>query len=290
MKINQSLLLLPILLLIIGCSGTKLINKGTVSPEQFHSKTSFTTVKTVIIIPVELNGIKKNFVFDTGAEYNITQRDSIFGRTFTISGASKRKNKFGSEVIKSLKIESVIFENTFSLNENMVGLKEQIPNFGGLIGQPIISKANWLIDYPNKKIEIANKELSDNSFQTIQTKRKNGTPYTFISINGQEYEVIIDLGSSSKMNVPKDSKLGKELLKTLKFHNNKRERYTVGGLQTITEKVGVIPLVTIGSMEFKDVEMNINTSSQPRIGVSFFENCLIYIDNTNGVYRIKPMN
>lgn len=35
--------------------------------------------------------------------------------------------------------------------------------------------------------------------------------------------------------------------------------------------------------------VNLDVSSQPRIGIGFFENCVIYIDNTNGVYWIKQV-
>jgi hypothetical protein len=49
-----------------------------------------------------------------------------------------------------MQIGHVTFLNTVALNGNLSGLKEQVSDFGGVIGQPIINKANWLIDYPNK--------------------------------------------------------------------------------------------------------------------------------------------
>lgn len=99
--------------------------------------------------------------------------------------------------------------------------------------------------------------------------------------------MIIDFGSSSAINLPKDSKLAKELINTIELSDNERERYTLGGLQTIKEKVGVVPKVQLGSFEFDNVDVNINTSSQPRIGISFFKDFIIYIDNSNGGYKIK---
>ena len=70
-----------------------------------------------------------------------------------------------------MKIGNVDFKNTYAVNGNLIGLKEQITNFGGILGQPIISKANWLIDYPNKKIRVSNQNLVDETFKTIQIKR-----------------------------------------------------------------------------------------------------------------------
>jgi hypothetical protein len=270
-----------------SCSVTKNQIKGNVVPDNFDYETEFTTAKSVIILPFELNGITKNFLFDTGASFSLIQRDSTIGRTGNYDGASKRKMKLGNEYVKSMKLGNVEFKNTYAGNGNLIGLKEQIPNFGGIIGQPIINKANWLIDYPNRKLRISNANLVDETFKTIQIKREQGSPFTYIAINGIKYKVIIDFGSSSEFNLPKDSKLAKKLLGQYDFNDNERDRYTLGGLQKIKEKVGIVPLVKLGNMEFKNVNTTINVSSQPRIGIGFFKDCEIYIDNVNRGYRIK---
>ena len=287
MKNLKLLLLTTTLFISFSCSVTKNQKKGKVLPEDFNYEAKYTTVKTVIIIPFELNGISKNFLFDTGADYSVIQRDSTLGKTGNYDGATNREMKLGNEYVKSLKIGNIDFQNTYAVNGNLIGLKEQISNFGGILGQPIISKANWLINYPNKKIQISSQNLVDETFKTIQIKRKAGAPYTYISINGSEYKVIIDFGSSSEFNIPKESKLAKELLKQYKFTDNERDRYTIGGLQTIKEKVGIVPIIKLGDMEFKNINTTINVSSQPRIGIGFFKNCEIYIDNLENSYKIK---
>ena len=253
-----------------SCSVTKNQNKGNVVPENHEYETEFITVKSVMILPFEINGVSKNFLFDTGADYSIIQRDSIIGKTDNYDGASKRKMKLGNEIISSMKIDNIDFRNTVALNGDMKGLKEQIPNFGGIIGQPIINKTNWLIDYPNKSVKISNKNLVDSSFETINIKIEDGSPYVYISINGIEHKVVIDFGSSSEFNLPIDSKLAKQLLQQYDFTNNERDRYTLGGLQKIKEKVGIVPLIKLGNMDFKNVNTTLNVSSQPRIGIGFF--------------------
>ncbi len=272
---------------IFSCSVTNIQKKGTVYPNNFNYETEFTTLKNTIILPVKINGVLKNFLFDTGASMNVIQRDSTLGKISLITGASKRKMKVGEEYVKSMKIGNVDFKNTFAYNGNLVGLKELITNFGGLIGEPIINKANWLIDYPNKKIRVSNQNLVDESFKTIRIKKEDGMPYTYISINGIDYKVIIDLGSSSELNLPKESKLAKQLEAQYDFEDSERERYTIGGLQTIKEKVGIVPIIKLGIIDFQDVKTTINVSSQPRIGIGFFKDCIIYIDNINNSYKIK---
>ena len=150
--------------LLIGCSITKLQQKGNVHPDVFTFGTSFTTQKSILILPFEFNGVTKNFLFDTGADVSLIQQEYPIGKTKNISGASNRKMKLKKEYVKSLKIGTVEFKNTFALNGDLDGLKQQILDFGGIIGQTIINKANWQIDYPNKKLKISNKDLTDTTF------------------------------------------------------------------------------------------------------------------------------
>lgn len=286
MKFLKPFIFLLILLNVSSCLVTKVQKKGTIYPKNFNYETEFTTIPE-IIIPVEINGVSRNFLFDTGADFNAIQRDSTFGKIYKISGASKRKVKMGEEYVQSMKIGNVDFKNTYAKNGDFAGLKELIPNFGGIIGQPIISKANWLIDYPNKRIRISNQNLADNSFNTIRIKRKHGVPYTYISINGFDYKVMIDLGSSYDCNLPEKSKLAKQLLEQYDFDDKERNRYTLGGLQKVKEKAGIVPLIKLGSVDFKNVKTKINVSSKPRIGIWFFKDCIIYIDNIEHNYKIK---
>ncbi len=96
MKNLNPLLFGLILILIFSCSVTKNQKKGTVQPQSFNFKTEFTTAKSVIILPFEIDGISKNFLFDTGADYSLIQRDSTLGKTENYDGASNRKMKLGT--------------------------------------------------------------------------------------------------------------------------------------------------------------------------------------------------
>lgn len=287
MKNQKPFVFAFILFLSFSCSITKNQKKGTVTPQNFSYETDLTTAKSVLVLAFEIDGISKNFLFDTGADFSIIQRDSTVGRTGNYSGASNRKMKLGKEYVKSMKLGDIDFQNTLAGNGDLIGLKEQIPNFGGIVGQPIINKANWLINYPEKKLRVSNENLVDNTFESIEIKREGGAPYTYISIGGVEYKVIIDFGSSSELNLPKESKLAKLLLQQYDFNDNERDRYTLGGLQAIKEKVGVVPLIKLGNIVIKNVNTSINISSQPRIGIGFFKDCIIYIDNIDDDYKIK---
>jgi len=287
MRISQSLVLISLVIMSTSCTSTYIFTQGSVSPENFYSSITFTTSKSLIIIPVELNGVQKNFIFDTGAEVTAIQRDTLVGEIISVRGGSNRVIESGSETVNSIKIGEVDFINTFATNGNEAYLKENIPNYGGTLGRTVFDKSNWLINYPNKTIELSNKELADDSFSDIPLLPSSSTPYTMIEINEIEYRAIIDLGSTSFFNVPQDTELAKELLTNYSFTEHTRERYTVGGVQTITELIGIVPILTIGDNIFEHVIVNINESSQIRLGMNFFTDYLIYIDNLNHKFRIK---
>ena len=287
----KSIQIVIITLLIIqilgGCSVTNLQKRGYVAPKNFHTTIHFTISKTLIVLPVSMNGVNKNFLFDTGAQISLIQRDSVVGQTSKISGASKREMSVGEEIIESIKIGEVDFRETYAGNGDLVGLKEQIPSFGGLIGEPIINKANWLIDFPNNRLEVSDRDLSDKTLYPVAIDKIDGSPYTNITINGKKYKAIIDLGSSTALTVPSNTSLAKELLKGNKFKVNEREIFTIGGLQKTTEKLVALPVVKLGKFKIKEVEVSIRKSSQLRIGAALFKNNVVYIDNINGRYMIK---
>lgn len=157
MKHIKILIKLLSLFFLLSCSITRLQKIGSVIPENFDYQTAFTTIRTVIILPAQINGIERNFIFDNGAGLALINRDSLKGNTSIAGGASKRYVIVGEEIIHSFKIGNIDFVATHARNTNMEELKKQIPNFGGLIGQPIINKANWLINYPNKTLRLSNK-------------------------------------------------------------------------------------------------------------------------------------
>jgi hypothetical protein len=261
-----------------------------VQPDQFYHELQFNTYRSLMVIPMKVNGISRNFLFDTGAQLTLLQQDSVTGKSATITGASKRKVKMGHEMVDLFELGGIKFINTHAANSPLQSLKDSIPEFGGLIGQPIIEKANWLIDYTNQKLQISSTNLADDSFQSIEIRWKDGSPYTQLHIGGKSYKTIVDLGSSGEVTIPENSKLAKQLLATYLFNKIDKEGYTLGGWQMQKQYVATIPTIKLGEFEFTNVEVKIKHTSQRRVGIPLFKNHLLYIDNTAGNYKIKPLN
>lgn len=277
-----------VLIVTFSCSTEKLQNKGFIRPQSASTKLDFITNKTVITLPTIINGTLKNFVFDTGAELTVVQQNKTTGIKTKITGADGKKVKLGTGKIDLLKIGEVEFKNIYALNYNMEYLTNEIPNFGGIIGQSVICKANWLIDYTKNKIEFTDKPIEMIGFETLKPKNIRD-PYIDLLIEGKVYSALIDLGSSVAVTIPEDSKLAEKLLSKYTFKDNKRDIFRLSGVQNISEKVGTLPIIQIGNIKFEKVETNILPSKILKIGNAFFKDYAIYIDNTNGVYKIKKM-
>ncbi len=279
---------LLIIFLLTNCISTKQ-NKGFVTPESSETTMDFTTNKTVIILPVLVDGVSKNYAFDSGANLSMVHREKTIGKTKNITGAGGNKEKLGSETIKSFKIGNLEYTNTCSFNGNLAYLTTIIPNYGGILGQSIISKCNWLIDYTKNKITISQKAIDVAGFETLSVKNLRD-PHVNVNIEGETYSFLVDLGSSVAMSIPENSKLAKKLLAKYTFVDNKREIFRIGGVDNVNEKIGKIESSKIDNSNFGENAVHILPTSSLKIGNAFFKDYMLYIDNTNGNYKIKKVN
>ena len=285
---GRNILILSFFMFIFtGCSLGYKMNRGSVSPPEFYEKLSFEKAKGLMLIPCEYEGQTKNYLFDTGAQLTGIQRTKLKGKRVEVRGASNRTMENGTEVLKSFKIGDIEFKKTFATNGDMQGLKDQIPNFGGVLGRPIIDRANWLIDNVNNCGGDFESRPFGHHFYGYSPGPSSGAPYTTVIIDGEEHKAILDLGSIAQLNVPRGTDLAAKLIERYDFNDQSRERYTVGGLRSIIQQVGILPELVINEMKFHNVEVTINESSQVRVGMNLFKDRIVYIDNDRKMYRIK---
>jgi hypothetical protein len=270
-----------------GCVNQKQ-NKGLITPISTESTVDFITARNVVVIPLKLNGESKNFILDSGDEMTTISRKELVGRISKVGTATGEKTKVGNEVVKSIKVGDMEFQNICAQNLDLSIVGNEVPNYGGLIGQAVLSKANWLIDYPKKKLTVSTKALNTDGFETIAMKNIRN-PFLNFEYEGVTYKGFIDLGSSTAFSVIQTSKLGQILLKKYNFVDESKTTTTAGGTATTIVKRGTVSNIKIGGVEFNNLStVSAKTSSHEiRIGMSFFKDHVLYLDYTNGVYRIK---
>lgn len=263
-------------------------NKGFVAASNTETVIDFTTAKSLLVIPVKLNGETKSFILDNGADLTAINRQKIIGNSSNVSGADGKSALVGKETINSMKIGEMEFKDTYALNSNFTSIEKEIPNFGGLIGQSVLAKANWLIDYPNKKLTITTKEINTAGFEIIKTKNIR-SPFIFFEFEGKMYKAFVDLGSTTALSVKENTELAQLLKTKFSFKEESKITTTISGTATTQIKRSETKGIKIGSIVFDDVNtILVKASSHDiRIGMDFFKNHQLYLDYTNKVFKIK---
>ncbi len=286
-RMKKTTLFFAALFLINSCITHKQ-DKGLVLPKSDVVNINFTTVRNLILLPVTFEGAEKQFILDTGDDLTTINRKTPKGRVSKVNSATGQKAKVGNEIVNSIMLSELEFQKICAKNLNFDYVEKEVPNFGGLLGQATLSKANWLIDYPNKNIKISTKAIETIGYQTINLKsiRK---PEISINIDGETYQAFVDLGSSTALSVVETSLLGKKLAQKITFTEGPKETFTASGVNNETVKRGILPSLKVGNIELKNTSLIMpKTSSVPiRIGMSFFKDCILYLDYTNKVYKMK---
>jgi hypothetical protein len=143
-------------------------NQGKVSPRNFSETVDFELWQDHIYLDVVVNGVKGTFMFDNG--FSVTGLDSAFAEKcgLNIRSIDKQKvrdaNNISQEVPFSLadniKIGAVEFKKTTITvvnSKNLVTCKK----VDGFIGNSVINKANWYIDFDHNKIQLSSKPIPD---------------------------------------------------------------------------------------------------------------------------------
>ncbi len=279
-----------VVIFIVLCSSCAKLrqNKGQVASDANETVIDFFLMKNLVIVPLLFNGVAQDFILDGGDELTTISRKELQGRISKVGTATGEKTNVGRENVQSIKIGDRNFQNISAQNLDLSAIKKDVPNFGGLIGQSILSKANWLIDYPNKKLTISQNTIATNGFISVSVKNMR-SPYLNIEYDGITYKAFVDLGSSTAFSVKENSKLGQALLKNYSFTEEEKTTTTAGGTATAKIKRGEVSSITINGIAFNTVNTILTkvSSHEIRIGMSFFKDKMLYLDYTNKQFKIK---
>ncbi len=161
------------------------------------------------------------------------------------------------------------FEKTYGMLQDLSFIKRNYETIkiSGIIGNNLMRKSKWQIDYLKKVIHITNK--TDN-FAGLQNAKKIelnnkdwGLGYVNIELNNQTHKFIFDLGSSG------------EFTANLSFVKFLKEKDTLIQQDKQTFRVGKIK---IGEIEINNKSITLEKYVSSLLGNAFFENYLLTID------------
>ncbi len=188
---------------------TEAIQSGSVSQHGIKETVNIEIQKSLIILPVTINGTRYRFLFDTGAPFSISnkiQKENNFKiiSKGKIVDSDKNKKKVNWSQIDSVFISDVLFLNQtafvgdFEANPIMKCLE-----IDGIIGSNLIRNCNWMIDQENKTLSIFSSIDEKANENCIVIPFNTDYQYNiFIDINFGQAKVnniLVDYGSNGSI-------------------------------------------------------------------------------------------
>lgn len=282
----------------------RLAKKGSVAPKSFSKELHFDTYHDLIIVDVVIDGQTFHLIYDTGAF--MTVFDTQMASQLQVKAVSNKKARSSSGKAKKqqiievpeIEIGGIKFKD---INAFVVDLSKIQKVFGcvqvdGIIGNNLMRKANWQIDYQKKTLKLTddmnNLKVSDKVISYHLGKRKWGNSAFPIEINGVTKYFTFDTGYSGF------------LQSNLSFYNKIRKKDSTfqkasigtdlgfdlyGDYTTKGTYYGYFPNLTVGDMTMKDQIVVFKDQASTLIGEEFFQNFVLTIDWDNHRALLDPV-
>ena len=172
---NSRIIAFFLIILLSSCVTYKYKKQGFVTKKEYLKEIPFTYENGFIFIPVTIQEKEYNFLLDTGAELNLiaptisSELNVKQLKKGTVSNGSDSVKKVERVQINSIQIAGIEFQETVSLvwDVSKFGKYIRCKKIDGIIGNNLMRKANWQIDYQKQIIRITDNnesfEISDNS-------------------------------------------------------------------------------------------------------------------------------
>ena len=166
----------------------------------------FEVLSDLIIIKAEINGVTGNFLYDNGFSLSAVNQEFAdrahinFDNSSNIRDANNNQASTLETTVDSVVINNQLFLKTGFYQINTAAFLP-CDYIDGIIGASIINKANWKINFEEKKIQISSVPFKGKGNKLPISFSNNNSSFTTISILGILYKCKIDLGSMSSIKI-----------------------------------------------------------------------------------------
>ncbi|MGB6037479.1 MAG: aspartyl protease family protein [Cryomorphaceae bacterium] len=206
-----------VLIILSGCQAMKvhrLMRSGEAQQKSFYASVPFEFRAGVPILEAEVNGIKGQFLFDTGAPNVISQEfaERLKLKTKAKGGVRDSGGNYQSRQvyleIDSIKIGGVSFKKTGAVVQDLQSSDIfKCLDFDGIVGANLMRQAYWKINYTEETIsfssDLADLEL-DSTYRSMHfSPLFTGTPVVSLDLNGISLtRILFDTGSNKGFSLP----------------------------------------------------------------------------------------
>ncbi|MCH2044725.1 MAG: retroviral-like aspartic protease family protein [Saprospiraceae bacterium] len=182
------------------------MKQGFVSDENFYVEIPFTYEKGFIFIPVQIQGKSYNFLLDTGAELTLIDQAIVSELSLKtlkkgVLSNAKSSSKGNERVeIDKIDIGGIEFHSPVSFIWDISKFAKYIrcEKIDGIIGNNLMRKANWQIDYQNLVIRITDNiekmSVSNDAKRVKMNAGDVGNVYLELDIDGKKIPFTFDTG------------------------------------------------------------------------------------------------
>jgi predicted aspartyl protease len=297
-QVYKIIIIIAVGVLLQSCSiykVSKLAKQGSVSNTVYFTQIPFNYYHDFIFVEVTINDKKYNFFLDTGAEISaIGQhiKDEIDFKVIAsskVSATSKTKRDYEFIQLPKISISNVDFENTGAIIADLSHFEKLVGcvKVDGIIGNNLLRKSVWQIDYKNKKLIITDNfeklMVSPEASEIVMNSGKSGNVYLDVTIGGAKSKFTFDTGFTGKI------KSDKQFFDLLIENNNALEYTTETGITganlhevtTGTTYYAYVKTVNVEGVIVNDQIISLEQGSSSLVGNQFFKNYILTLDWKN---------
>jgi len=292
MKTRYTLIIVSIFL--SSCINNLNFDRGYFAPANNEPvEIEFEILSDLIIIKAEINGVTGNFLFDNGFSLSAVNQEFAnlanidFVNSSNISDANNNQSSTPETTVDSVVINNQIFLKTGFIQIN-TDVFFPCDHIDGIIGASIINKANWKINFEEKKIQFSSVPFREEGFKLPVSFSNNNSSFTTIFILGTPYKCKIDLGSTNGIKINKvyaknsfDGLSAEKRIGIMSISVN-----GLGNIDTVYHLSEKIPLTNSGNTLPVQARILIKDKLkyQGYIGINYLNNYELIINSTEKEY------
>lgn len=274
-------------------------NKGGTDSKNYYEEIPYEFVNDLMFVTTEINGVKRKFLFDTGAPVQVTSelfeelKLEVINHT-NVTDATGKKTSLDIVAIPELKLNNLSFTGTPALVSNSSLYK--CLHIDGVIGSNLLRKSIVRIVPSKRVIILTDDETKVPIDKKMQARLVIGEPqsYPFFLMKITDKDVVsigFDTGSRNFLRVTES--FAKQFEK-----DNLFEKISSGygsnhvglfGLQTPDSLYRLkIPSLNIAGCTFTNVVSETAKSNNNRMGVKILDYGIVTIDFIHRFFYFEP--
>lgn len=178
----------------------------------FTENISFVENLEMIIIPVEVNGKKYDFLFDTGSVTMVSPefKDELKlidnNKTSQITDASGNKSNTDFAILPKITIGDIDFLNVGVNVTNLSVFENRCVSIDGIIGANLMRTCFWKIDYNSQNISFSDKKnnvtIPNPELKVAFKESFGGNPQTKFKWSKWDFWATWDTGYNNSIQIP----------------------------------------------------------------------------------------